>query len=63
MFENEHVLLVNTPWWHLQQLLRNWSQQRPSNKGDLDTSVKTDAGIVYYTAVDLLLISFLYCST
>jgi hypothetical protein len=45
------------------QLLRNWREQRPSNQGDLDSSVTGEGGRVYYTGVDLLLISFLYrCS-
>jgi hypothetical protein len=42
------------------QLLR---EQRPSNQGDLDSSVREEVGRVYYTGLDLLLISFLYCST
>jgi hypothetical protein len=39
-------------------LLRNWCEQRPSNKGDLDAGVTGEGGRVYYTGVDLLLISF-----
>jgi hypothetical protein len=44
------------------QLLR-WSKQRPSNQGDLDSSVTGKVGRVYYTGVDLLLILFLCQST
>jgi hypothetical protein len=44
------------------QLLRNWREQRPSNNGDLDSRVAGEIGIVYYTGVDLLLVSFLYRS-
>jgi hypothetical protein len=40
-----------------------WHEQRPSNKGDFDSSVTGDVGRVYYTGVDLLLILFLYRST
>jgi hypothetical protein len=43
--------------------LRNLREQRPSNKGDLDSSVTGEAGRVYYMGVDLLLISFLCHST
>jgi hypothetical protein len=42
------------------QLLRNWCEQRPSNQGNLDSSVTGEVRRVYYTRVDLLLISFLY---
>jgi hypothetical protein len=45
------------------QLLRNWREQRPSNKSDIDSSVMWEVGRVYYTGVDLLLISFLYRSS
>jgi hypothetical protein len=45
------------------QLLRNWREQRPSNQGDFDSSVAREVGIVYYTGVGQLLISFLYRST
>jgi hypothetical protein len=41
------------------QILRNWSEQRPSNNGDLDWSVTGD-GRVYHTSMDLLLITFFY---
>jgi hypothetical protein len=41
------------------QTLRNWREQRPSNQGDLDSSVTGRLG-EYYTGVNLLLISFLY---
>jgi hypothetical protein len=44
------------------QLLRNWSQQRPSNQVVHDSSVVWEARRVYYTTVHLLVISFL-CST
>jgi hypothetical protein len=46
-----------------EQLLRNWREQWPSNKDDLVSSVTGEVGRVYYTGVDLLMISFLYCST
>jgi hypothetical protein len=38
------------------QILRNWCEQRPSNPGDLDSSVTEKVGRVSYMAVDLLLI-------
>jgi hypothetical protein len=41
------------------QFLRNWREQRPSNKGDLDSSVTGEVRSVYYTGADLLLIQFL----
>jgi hypothetical protein len=44
------------------QLLRKWGDQRPINKGDLDSSVTGEAGRVYYMGVDLILISVLYRS-
>jgi hypothetical protein len=40
------------------QHLRRWRKQRPSNQGDLDSSVTWEVGRVYYTGVDLLFISF-----
>jgi hypothetical protein len=45
------------------RLLGNWSEQRPSNQGDPDLSVTGEVGRVYYTGVDLLLISFSYRNT
>jgi hypothetical protein len=51
-----HILLVNT-------VLRNWSEQRPSNQGYLDSSITGEAGRVCYSRVDLLLISPSYRST
>jgi hypothetical protein len=45
------------------QLLHNSCEQRPSNQGGLDSSVTGEVGRVYYTGVDVLLISFLYRST
>jgi hypothetical protein len=50
----EHSMLV------LEQLLRNWREQRPSNQGDLDSSVTGKVGRVHYMGADLLPISFLY---
>jgi hypothetical protein len=41
------------------QLLRNWGEQRPSNQGDLYSSVTAENGRVYYTGVDTLLIKLL----
>jgi hypothetical protein len=38
------------------QSLRDWCEQRPSNQGDLDSSVTEDAGRVCYTEVELLMI-------
>jgi hypothetical protein len=40
------------------QILCNLREQRPSNQGDLDSSVTGKVQRVYYTGVDLLLISF-----
>jgi hypothetical protein len=40
------------------QLLRNWREQRPSNKGNLDSRITVKIGTIYYTEVGLLLISF-----
>jgi hypothetical protein len=42
----------------LSQLVRNWREQRPSNKRDLNSSDTGKVGRVYYTGMDLLLISF-----
>jgi hypothetical protein len=53
MFENEHIVCSPA------QLLRNWREQRPSYKGDLDLSVVGETGRVLH-AVNLLLASFLY---
>jgi hypothetical protein len=59
-----HVLLVNTPCSRLHNFCATGVEQRPSNQGDLDSSVTgVGDGKVYYTGVDLLLISFLYRST
>jgi hypothetical protein len=54
-----HVLLVNTPC----SCLRNWREQRPSKQGYLDSNIKGEVGRVYYTGMELLLISFFYRST
>jgi hypothetical protein len=40
-----HVLLMNTPCSHLHSFLSNWREQRPSNKGDLDSSVTEGGGV------------------
>jgi hypothetical protein len=45
------------------QLLRNWREQRPSNKGDLGSSVTREIRKIYYAGVDLILISILFRST
>jgi hypothetical protein len=50
-------------FFYQSQLLRNWREQRPGNKSDLDLNVTVEVGRVYYTGVDLLLITFLYRST
>jgi hypothetical protein len=55
MFENEHTCCSRTHHVHTAKLLRNWREQRPSNKSDLDSSVMGEVG-------GLLLISFLYRS-
>jgi hypothetical protein len=47
-FAREYTMFAPT------QLLRNWFEQRPSNKVDVDSTV---------TGVDLLLISWMCCST
>jgi hypothetical protein len=57
------VLLVNTPYPHLQGFCATGMKKRTSNQGDLDSSVTTELGTVFYTGVDLLLISVLYRST
>jgi hypothetical protein len=44
MFNNEHVLLVNTQRSHLH------------SQGDLDSSAKGEVGRVYYKGVDMFLI-------
>jgi hypothetical protein len=41
------------------QLLRNWHEQQPSNKADLDSTVMGSLGESITWGVDLLLISFL----
>jgi hypothetical protein len=51
MFENEHTFC---PWIHHIRtciVLRNWREQRPSNKGDLDLNVMGKVGIAYYTGL------------
>jgi hypothetical protein len=44
------------------RLLRNWSYQRPSSKGGLDSSVTVEVGRVYYTgggaASDLIFVPY-----
>jgi len=42
------------------QLLSNWSKQRPSSQGDLDSHVMDEAERVYYTRMELLMVSFLF---
>jgi hypothetical protein len=63
MFENDYSSARKYAMLVSAQLLRNWSEERPSNKGDLESSVMTEIGREYYTRVDLLLVSFLYRST
>jgi hypothetical protein len=63
MFENEHTF---RSWiYHIAPVhfWRNWHGQRPSNQGDLDSSVTGEVGRVYFTGVDVLLVLFLYRST
>jgi hypothetical protein len=60
IFENEHASCSWYTVFALAHLLCKWCGQRPSNKGDLGCSVAGLVGKVYYTGVDLLLISFLY---
>jgi hypothetical protein len=43
-------------------LLRNWRDQRPSNKGDLESCVTAEGERIYYTALDQLVISCFYRS-
>jgi hypothetical protein len=45
--ERTHVLFVNTSCSLPYQLRRNWREQRPSNKGDLDLSVGSEVGKIY----------------
>jgi hypothetical protein len=45
------------------QLSHSWPEQRPSNEGDLVSSVMVEGGRVDYTGEDLLLFTFLYCGT
>jgi hypothetical protein len=54
-----YVLLMLVP----AQLLSSWGEQRPSNKADLDSSVTVEFRKLYYTRMDLRVISFLYHST
>jgi hypothetical protein len=51
---------MNGPCSHLH--FRYWCEKRPSSEGDLHLSDKVEDGRVFYTGVDLLLISFLYRS-
>jgi hypothetical protein len=44
-------------------VLHNCREQRPRNKCNVESSVTDEVGRVYYTLVDLLLISFLYHRT
>jgi hypothetical protein len=46
MLKNEYEMITPA------QLLRRWSDQRPSNKGYLDPSVSGEVGGVYYTGLD-----------
>jgi hypothetical protein len=59
MFDNEHKICS---WIHHVRICTAF-EQRPSNQGDLDSSVTGEVGRVYYTGVGLLLVSFLYRST
>lgn len=52
MFENVHVLLLNTPCFYM----CNRHEQRPSNQGDVDFVVTGEIGRIYYIGVDLFLI-------
>jgi hypothetical protein len=45
MFKNEHTMFGPA------QLLRTWREQRPSNKGDLNSNVTREIGRVFYTGV------------
>jgi hypothetical protein len=45
------------------QLLRSWLEQQPRKQSVLDSSITGEVGRVYFTEVDLLLISFVYHST
>jgi hypothetical protein len=45
----------------LAQIFLNWRKQRPSNEGDLDSSVTGQLGRAHYTGVDLF--RFNCCTT
>jgi hypothetical protein len=63
LFQNEQMLCS---WIHHARTctsLRNWYEQRPSNKGGLDSSVTGEVGTVSCTEMDLIMISFSYRST
>jgi hypothetical protein len=62
MFENEQRSACEYTIFEAAQLLRNSHKQWPSNQGDPDSSVIGEAGRVYYTAVNLLMIPCLYRS-
>jgi hypothetical protein len=49
MFENETRSTRDYTMFAPAQVLRNWREQRPSNKGDLDSSIAWEVGKVYYT--------------
>jgi hypothetical protein len=57
-----HVLHVNIPCSHLHSFCANGRKQRPSNEGDLYSSVTVEAGRVYYMGI-YVLIQFFYRST
>jgi hypothetical protein len=47
---------VDTNMFVAVRRLCNWREQRPSNKGDLDSSVTEEIGRVHNTRANLLLI-------
>jgi hypothetical protein len=48
MFENEHTFCVWIHHIHTRPALCNWREQRPSNQGDLDSSVTGEVGRVLH---------------
>jgi hypothetical protein len=49
MLKNEHISARKYAVFSPAQLLSSWCEQRPSNQGDLDSSVTAEDVTVYYT--------------
>jgi hypothetical protein len=61
MFENEHTFCS---WIHrVRMILSSWRERRPSNQGDLDSSVTGEVGRVLHGGGNASGVPFLYCST